>query len=376
MKTKLFFSILLLAFFTVAYSQAPNSFNYQAVARDLSGNVMKNQAVKIKISILKASVSGETVYSEVHSITTNGLGLINLEIGTGNSKTGTIDGINWGTDKYFLQIEMDKDGGNDYSLIGKSQLLSVPYSLFSGNGVQFDMNLVCDENTEGMIRYNSDDKVMEYCDGTSWLGFGNSSHNVTCGENLTDTRDGQIYPTVKIGNQCWMAKNLNYGKYNESVFHNDAEGHSDVSNNGIVEKYAFDNDISNFALYGGLYDWNEMMNYNSTEGGKGICPDGWHVPTKDELDELVETVGGRDIAGKQLMTGGSSGFNFELGGERLLKGGFSNSASEAGGLWTSSANPTDNKRATHFYFTKTKDNIASHSAHFKVTGHSVRCIKD
>ncbi len=376
MKTKLFFSILLLAFFTVVYSQAPNSFNYQAVARDLSGNVMKNQPVKIKISILKTSVTGDAVYSEIHSVTTNGLGLINLEIGTGDSKTGTIAGIDWGTDKYFLQIEMDKDGGNNFSLIGKSQLLSVPYSLFSGNGVQFDMNLVCDENTEGTIRYNSDDKVMEYCDGTSWVGFGSSTQDATCGENFTDQRDGQIYPTVKIGNQCWMAKNLNYGQYKESVFNNDAEGHSDVANNGIVEKYAYNNDTGNFAIYGGLYDWNEMMNYNSTEGGQGICPDGWHIPTKDEFDELVETVGGRDIAGKQLMTGGSSGFNFELGGERLFKGGFSNSASETGGIWTSSSNPTDNKRAIHFYFTNDKDNVASHSAHFKVMGHSVRCMKD
>ncbi len=376
MKTKLFFSILLLAFFTVAYSQAPNSFNYQAVARDLSGNVMKNQAVKIKISILKTSVTGDAVYSEIHSVTTNGLGLINLEIGTGNSKTGTIEGIDWGTDKYFLQIEMDKDAGNNFSLIGKSQLLSVPYSLFSGNGVQFDMDLVCDENTEGTIRYNSDDKVMEYCNGTAWVSFGNSPHDATCGENFTDPRDGQIYPTVKIGNQCWMAKNLNYGQYKESVFHNDPDGHSDVANNSIVEKYAFDNDTSNFALYGGLYDWNEMMNYNSMEGGQGICPDGWHVPTKDEFDELVETVGGRDIAGKQLMTGGSSGFNFELGGERTMKGGFSTSASEDGGIWTSKTNPTDNKRAYHFYFTKGSDNIASHSADFKVIGHSVRCIKD
>jgi len=376
MKTKLFFSILLIAFFTVAYSQTPNSFNYQAVARDLSGNVMKNQPVKIKISILKTSVTGDVIYSEIHSVTTNGLGLINLEIGAGNSKIGTIEGIDWGTDKYFLQIEVDKDAGNNFSLIGKSQLLSVPYSLFSGNGVQFDMDLVCDESTEGTIRYNSDDKVMEYCNGTSWICFGNGTHNATCGENLTDPRDGQIYPTVKIGNQCWMAKNLNYGKYKESVFHNDADGHSDVADNGIVEKYAFDNDTSNFALYGGLYDWNEMMNYNSIEGSQGVCPDGWHVPTKDEFDELVETVGGRNIAGKQLMKGGSSGFNFELGGGRNMKGTFSSSASTQGGIWISTTNPSDNARAYHFYFTKGKDNISSHSADFKVIGHSVRCIKE
>jgi len=375
MKTKLLLSLLLLTLFSAVYSQAPTKFNYQAVARDLSGNVMKNQAVKIKISILKTSVSGDAVYSEVHSVFTNGLGLINLKIGRGNDKKGTIKGINWGTDKYFLQVEMDKDAGNNFSLIGSSQLLSVPYSLFAGNGVQYNMDIECDESTEGTIRYNSENKIMEYCNGTEWTVFGSSINDPTCGENFIDPRDGKVYPTVKIGNQCWMAKNLNYGQYKESVFHNDAEGHSDVSNNGIVEKYAYENDTANLTVYGGLYDWNEMMNYSSVEGSQGICPDGWHIPTKDEFDALVEAVGGRNIAGKQLKYGGSSGFNFEMGGSRTLKGGFSTTAVD-GGIWVSTTNPTDSKRAYHFYFTADKDNIASHFAHFKVRGHSVRCLKN
>jgi len=374
MKTKLFFSILLLAYFSVAFSQAPNSFNYQAVARDLSGNVMKNQAVKIKISILKTSVSGDVVYSEIHSTSTNGLGLINLKIGTGNEKSGSIEGIEWGTGKYFLQIEMDKDGGNNFSLIGKSQLLSVPYSLFSGNGVQFDMDMVCDETTEGTIRYNSDDHIMEYCDGTDWTSFGGSSSNTTCGEDFTDPRDGQVYPTIKIGTQCWMAKNLNYGEYKESVFINDAIGHTDVSNNGKVEKYAYNNDTTNFTMHGGLYDWNEMMNYTNTEGAQGICPDGWHIPSDAELLELIDEVGGTSVGGKNLLVGGSSGFNFIPGGSRGLKGTFSADIN-SGSIWSSTSDSSDSDRAWMIYFILGQDNVAR-STSAKVKGRSVRCLKN
>ncbi len=375
MKTKLLFSILALAFFTVVYSQAPDRFNYQAVARDLTGNIIKNKPVKLKISILKNNISGVAVYSETHTTSTNSLGLINLEIGSGNEKTGTIKNIHWGEDKYFLQIEMDKNAGNNFSLIGKSQLLSVPYSLFAGNGVQYNMDLDCNENSEGTIRYNNDKKTMEFCDGESWIEFGNGNKPTTCGENFIDSRDGQTYPTVQIGNQCWMAKNLNFGVFKESIYENSPDGHSDVANNGIVEKYAYDNDTSNFSIYGGLYDWNEMMNYNSTEGSQGICPDGWHIPSKDEFADLVEAAGGNQIGGKRLQIGGSSGFNFELGGDRTLKGGFSPTASDSGVIWTSTTG-SDQKRACIFYFAKDADNVSSHCASEKVRGYSIRCIKN
>ncbi|MBP7850035.1 MAG: right-handed parallel beta-helix repeat-containing protein [Lentimicrobiaceae bacterium] len=101
-----------------------------------------------------------------------------------------------------------------------------------------------------------------------------------CGDTLTDTRDDQQYPTVQIGTQCWMAKNLNIGVMVNSI--NTGSSHSDVSNNGIIEKYCYANDPANCAIYGGLYDWNEMMEYEAMEGAKGICPVGWHLPSHKE----------------------------------------------------------------------------------------------
>jgi hypothetical protein len=91
-----------------------------------------------------------------------------------------------------------------------------------------------------------------------------------CGLDLLDIRDGQSYPTVQIGNQCWMAKNLNIGEMMISSY--TGYNHSSVSNNGITEKYCQNNDSSNCLIYGGLYDWDEMMNYTTMEGARGICP--------------------------------------------------------------------------------------------------------
>ena len=95
-----------------------------------------------------------------------------------------------------------------------------------------------------------------------------------CGNNVTDPRDGQIYPTVQIGNQCWMSKNMNIGTM--------VPGTAWQSDDGIIEKYCFDDSPANCATFGGFYQWYEMMAYSTTPGAQGICPPGWHVPTDPE----------------------------------------------------------------------------------------------
>lgn len=112
-------------------AQAPESFKYQAVARDGSGNVLANHQVSFRISIIQGTVTGDIVYSERHNTVTNEFGLVNLEIGRGAVATGTMAGINWGVDAHFIMIEMDPDAGTSYQLMGTSQLLSVPYALYA-----------------------------------------------------------------------------------------------------------------------------------------------------------------------------------------------------------------------------------------------------
>jgi hypothetical protein len=113
------------------YSQAPQAFKYQAVIRDTSGTVIINQLVSLKISILKNDINGESVYEEIHDITTNQLGIINLEIGRGLVVEGEFDQIPWGEYSFFIRLELDAEGGMNYLLLGISQLLSVPYALYA-----------------------------------------------------------------------------------------------------------------------------------------------------------------------------------------------------------------------------------------------------
>ncbi|HQH25200.1 MAG TPA: tail fiber domain-containing protein [Bacteroidales bacterium] len=112
-------------------AQAPQSFKYQAVARDLSGNVLAGKSVRFRISILKGSTSPTAVYTEQHIKTTNSFGLVELEIGKGSVPSGSFPGINWGNDDYFLKVEMDPNGGSAFQEMGTSQFLSVPYALYA-----------------------------------------------------------------------------------------------------------------------------------------------------------------------------------------------------------------------------------------------------
>ncbi|MCT4583279.1 MAG: MSCRAMM family adhesin SdrC, partial [Flavobacteriales bacterium] len=125
----------------ISYAQAPEEFNYQAVARDVSGNVIPNQTIGVEISILESSSSGTVIYTETHAPTTNNFGLLNLNIGRGTIVSGTFNTIDWANNNYFVQISMDMTGGTNYNIMGTSQLISVPYALHAktANSVANDM---------------------------------------------------------------------------------------------------------------------------------------------------------------------------------------------------------------------------------------------
>ena len=115
------------------FAQSPEAFKYQAIARNASGNVIANQNVSFRVSLLETSETGTTVYVETHNLTTNNFGLANLNIGEGSPVSGNFSTIDWAADKHFLKVEMDAAGGTSYQLMGTSQLLSVPYALYSEN---------------------------------------------------------------------------------------------------------------------------------------------------------------------------------------------------------------------------------------------------
>lgn len=125
------------------FAQAPQKMSYQAVIRNASNALVTNAPVKMRISILQGGATGTSVYSELHSATTNANGLASIEIGEGTNKTGTFSSINWGNGTYYLKTETDPNNGTNYTITGTSQLLSVPYAL-NANCVELSVSPVGD----------------------------------------------------------------------------------------------------------------------------------------------------------------------------------------------------------------------------------------
>ncbi|MDR0982840.1 MAG: fibrobacter succinogenes major paralogous domain-containing protein [Culturomica sp.] len=186
----------------------------------------------------------------------------------------------------------------------------------------------------------------------------------TCGGDFTDSRDGQVYPTVQIGTQCWMSKNMNIGT---RVDGSDYTTHQTAG----IQKICCNNIASNCDTYGGLYSWDETVNGENSGSIKyvsgsstviqGICPDGWHVPSDEEFKTLEMQLGmsssdandydyyrgtdqGRQLKSTDLWTyyssstsgTNSSGWSGRPGGYRNYSGGTFNSVGTYGGWWSSS----------------------------------------
>ncbi|MBN1338159.1 MAG: hypothetical protein JXA03_02485 [Bacteroidales bacterium] len=211
----------------------------------------------------------------------------------------------------------------------------------------------------------------------------------SCGDTIVDPRDGKVYNTTVIGTQCWMAANLNIGARINGV--------QQQADNGIIEKYCYNNSDANCDVYGGLYQWNEIMNYVITQGVQGICPPngGWHVPTDAEwcmLEQFVDNTIACDITGWRGVDGGGklkeTGFTHWTnpnagssdlvgftalpgGGRNYLSGSFNYMASN--GYWWSSTESGDSAVYRTLGFSLAQ---AARDARNKNYGYSVRCVRD
>ncbi|MEJ6776495.1 MAG: hypothetical protein QNK85_04135 [Crocinitomicaceae bacterium] len=131
MKTTLL-TIVALAITLTSFGQAPEGFKYQAVVRDAGGVILTNQAVGVQLTIQQGSIGGTAVYTETFAPSSNGYGLVNLEIGTGTT-TDDFTTIDWANGPYFMETALDVTGGVTYVVMGTSQLMSVPYALHARN---------------------------------------------------------------------------------------------------------------------------------------------------------------------------------------------------------------------------------------------------
>jgi uncharacterized protein (TIGR02145 family) len=213
--------------------------------------------------------------------------------------------------------------------------------------------------------------------------FNGFSYPITwsCGDQLVDIRDGKTYETLPIGTQCWMKQNLNIGIR--------IAGTSTQTNNGTIEKYCYNNSESNCNVYGGLYQWNEMMQYSTFEGVQGICPTGWHVPTDAEWTVLSTYLGGETVAGGKMKTTGTieagtglwyspnTGATNESGFSGLPAGGYySGSFSDQGSysdFWSATQYSSGGSWGRYL---DCSNGALARGSYSQSNGLSVRCLKD
>ncbi len=284
----------------------------------------------------------------------------------------------------YLQTEIDIAGGNNYQLLGTTQVMAVPIAIYAeeaGNVVYTDTSAINELQIltligDTIIISNGNYIVITELINQIW----------ECGDIMIDDRDGESYKTVQIGAQCWMAENLNIG-VTISVS-------NDQLDNSIIEKYCYYG-TSYCHIYGGLYQWDEMMQYTTIPGAQGICPTGWHLPTDDEWKimemQLGMTQAEADASGlRGIDVGGrikeGSALHWETSNESTNSSGFS---AVGGGMRKNSNESFEDILNYGFYWTswthysggmarvlKYNETGVFREGHIKMDGLSVRCVLD
>jgi surface protein len=160
MKTYFLTLCIAITSLTQLQAQAPQGFNYQATVRNNSGDLIVNSNVYFKFNIIQGSQTADPTYSEEHTLLTDDLGQISLVIGQGTPTTGVFSEIDWSIGNYYFAIELDT--GNGYVAMGTTQLLSVPYAMYSDNS----------GSSNELPSGGSNGQVMTVVDGvTTWVDY-------------------------------------------------------------------------------------------------------------------------------------------------------------------------------------------------------------
>lgn len=233
---------------------------------------------------------------------------------------------------------------------------------FDGGGTgSFISNLIgLTPNTPYYVRaYATNGSGTAYGNQISFTTVSGSPFGEPCPgiPTITDPRDGQVYPTVQIGSQCWLQKNMNYETGNS---------------------WCYDNITSNCSTYGRLYDWSTAL---------GACPSGWHLPSDAEWTVLTTFLGGESNAGGKMKEAGyahwktpntgatnESGFTALPGGYRNYNGTFYYLRDHA--LFWSSTESSSTDAWYRSLRYDIRDVFRNRNGGIKADGYSVRCLKD
>ena len=339
-----------LLFTQQASAQAPQKMSYQSVLRNSSNVLLANTQVRIKISVLQGTASGTAVYVETQLATTNGNGLLSIQIGTGPVTTGTFAAINWAAGPYFIKTETDPTGGTNYTITGTQEMLSVPYAMYAAKSSNDSAQTAAITALQTQIP-----ATLNYTNGTAT-------------------------PVLTICCQSWMTKNLDVATYRNG------DPIPKVTDNAAWAALTtgaycyYNNDSATYAaIYGKLYNW------YAVNDPRGLAPEGWHVPTDFEWTTLENCLGGAAVAGGAMKETGTihwttpnteakniSGWAGLPGGLREFEGSFFNVGSH-GNWWSSTEFDAYGARYRYLIYSS---GAINRDVFFKQTGRSVRCLRD
>ncbi|MBC8487186.1 MAG: hypothetical protein H8D45_14250, partial [Bacteroidetes bacterium] len=237
----------------------------------------------------------------------------------------------------------------------------------------------------GLLVFNTDSSDFYGFNGNKWISIWNIGDTIIpflCGVSSITDGDNNNYNTVEIGSQCWMAENLNTGIMINSP--------GNQTNNDTIEKYCYNNEPDSCTIYGGLYQWDEIMQYITTEGTPGICPPGWHLPSDAEWCTLLNYVdAGTFLCNTTGLLGIDCGLNLKsasgwpvgsptdpYGFTALPSGkriGVFTSLGQSTAFWSSTVY---NAQKAWYIDLNMWEDQAYRNKTYKVNGYSVRCIKD
>lgn len=360
-------------FFFTGSSQAPGSMPYQAVLRDANGAPLQNTAVSMRFTITNNSENGEEIWQENNTTTTNGLGLINVNLG----QTQSLLNVDWSNGSKFLRVERNIEG--NYILIGTQPLMSVPYTLYA-NEIPLRVSATGDTLIIGSERIII--PGISVANAQSLFSDQHSCgisgvHNASLNYGSLIDQDGNTYKTIIIGNQEWMAENLNTAKYRngETISTNLSSAMWQSTNSGAYVYY--DQTAANECPHGKLY------NYYAVADSRQLCPTGWHVPLESDWLLLENFLGGALNAGGKMKSTSQwfganvgatneSGFSSLPSGRRYFYADFGD-LTFTGIYWSRTAFDTSNAWVRFTSFSEA--NLWS-SIFPMGSGHSVRCVKD
>ena len=361
-------------------AQVPALIPYQAIARNAAGEPLESSTLNARFTIHDGTATGASVWQELQTVSTSALGLFTVQLGSSVALTN----VNWATGAKFMQVEIDL--GSGFVDIGTQQLLSVPYALHAGS-VHLNVSATGDTLFVGdgsFVIVPGISEANSFTTGTTLHTCGAPNvHNpdLTYG-SMTD-QEGNVYKTIVIGTQEWMAENLNTSIYRngDAIATNLDNAVWETTTSGAWSYY--NDDASNACPYGKLYNWYTCVDV------RGLCPVGWHVPSDDELIILITYLGSPAAGGKMKSAGilengnglwsnpnlgatNNSGFSGIPGGYRFATGGYTQI--NLFGYWWSS---TDYGTGSSFFLYLNGNSVADGNG---LDGHrdgfSVRCLRD